>query len=110
MHHVWYRYPFLVDRAASVSLFESEDICNHLVSTYGGEAETLPADAESAGSFYSSTFLLGLLPSLLRAGRGGFVDESVVGAPPPAQPLVLYSYEGNQFCRLVREVLAELYT
>ena len=29
-------------------------------------------------------------------------------ADPPAEPLVLYSYDGNQFCRLVREVLAEL--
>ncbi len=28
--------------------------------------------------------------------------------PRPQQPLILYSYEGNQFCRLVREVLTEL--
>ena len=27
---------------------------------------------------------------------------------PPARPLTLYSYDGNQFCRLVREVLVEL--
>jgi glutaredoxin len=26
----------------------------------------------------------------------------------PGKPLVLYNYEGNQFCRLVREVLTEL--
>jgi glutaredoxin len=43
----------------------------------------------------------------LRAGRG----DRVCGAAKrsrPKLPLVLYSYEGNQFCRLVREVLTEL--
>ena len=30
------------------------------------------------------------------------------GRPSPAEPLRLYSYDGNQFCRLVREVLCEL--
>jgi glutathione S-transferase len=46
---------------------------------------------------------------LLRVGRGSSVS-SVAGAsaPRPAKSLVLYSYEGNQFCRLVREVLTEL--
>jgi hypothetical protein len=29
-------------------------------------------------------------------------------APPPALPLTLYNYEGNQFARLVREALCEL--
>jgi glutathione S-transferase len=43
----------------------------------------------------------------LRAGRG----DQVCGAAKrsrPNLPLILYSYEGNQFCRLVREVLTEL--
>ena len=37
---------------------------------------------------------------------GGGIDTS--GRSTTLLPLVLYSYEGNQFCRLVREVLTEL--
>ena len=31
-----------------------------------------------------------------------------LASPQPEELLILYSYEGNQFCRLVREVLTEL--
>lgn len=49
----------------------------------------------------------------LRVGRGSRVANcaqygGAIEPPRPGQPLVLYSYEGNQFCRLVREVLTEL--
>ena len=46
------------------------------------------------------------LASWMRLGRGTSVSPSV--GKRPEKPLVLYSYEGNQFCRLVREVLTEL--
>lgn len=52
--------------------------------------------------------------SLLRLGRGSKVSPAALmmggddAVRPPEKPLVLYSYEGNQFCRLVREVLTEL--
>jgi glutaredoxin len=36
------------------------------------------------------------------------VTPAAINAPRPSKALVLYSYEGNQFCRLVREVLTEL--
>jgi len=51
------------------------------------------------------------VPGILRAGRGCKVcgaASSSLDVPRPEKPLVLYSYEGNQFCRLVREVLTEL--
>jgi glutaredoxin len=47
----------------------------------------------------------------LRPGRGTEVSPAVTSSSStkrPEKPLVLYSYEGNQFCRLVREVLTEL--
>lgn len=47
-----------------------------------------------------------------RVGRGMRVSPAaaatLINVPRPKQPLALYSYEGNQFCRLVREVLTEL--
>lgn len=46
---------------------------------------------------------------LLRYGRGLKVSTAAEQTKDyPEQPLILYSYEGNQFCRLVREVLCEL--
>lgn len=55
--------------------------------------------------------ILSYLPGILRAGRGSSVcsaASSSLSPSRPAKPLILYSYEGNQFCRLVREVLTEL--
>ena len=59
--------------------------------------------------------ILSYLPGILRSGRGSKVCTAATAAtsttlspPRPTQPLILYSYEGNQFCRLVREVLTEL--
>ena len=55
--------------------------------------------------------VLVFVPGILRAGRGSKVcgaASSSLDVPRPQKPLVLYSYEGNQFCRLVREVLTEL--
>jgi len=46
------------------------------------------------------------LAGWMRLGRGESVSPSVGNRPQ--KPLILYSYEGNQFCRLVREVLTEL--
>jgi glutaredoxin len=45
-----------------------------------------------------------------RPGRGMEVSPAALGknVPRPKEPLILYSYDGNQFCRLVREVLLEL--
>ena len=54
------------------------------------------------------------LATALRWGRGNQVapcaalKASMLEPPRPSQPLILYSYEGNQFCRLVREVMTEL--
>jgi len=54
-------------------------------------------------------FVGNYVASFLRIGRGneakGPAGDS---APRPTRPLILYNYEGNQFSRLVREVLMEL--
>ncbi|KAH8095515.1 glutathione S-transferase [Aureococcus anophagefferens] len=48
-----------------------------------------------------------LLSTALRFGRGAAVSPAAPAAAP-AKLLELYSYDGNQFCRLAREALCEL--
>lgn len=51
----------------------------------------------------------GIISYGLRIGRGQSVATTAINSTTkPMKPLILYSYEGNQFCRLVREVLTEL--
>jgi len=99
-------FPYLEDDAAGVTLFESEDIVNHLMATYG-TGLPLPPPSDY---FLPSALVTGWLPSLLRPTRGGAVEPLVArrAAPPPPLPIELYDYDGNQFCRLVREALCEL--
>ncbi len=69
------------------------------------ELKSVPAEEKSVDE------LLSYFPGILRAGRGTNVcgaASSSLNVSRPEKPLVLYSYEGNQFCRLVREVLTEL--
>ncbi len=74
--------------------------------------ETQDVEEDVAGDILSkSDDVLAFVPGLLRAGRGTAVCGAAspsLAVPRPEKPLVLYSYEGNQFCRLVREVLCEL--
>lgn len=49
----------------------------------------------------------GIGATVLRMGRGNQVSPAV-GPARPGKCVVLYDYTGNQFCRLVREVLVEL--
>jgi glutaredoxin len=51
--------------------------------------------------------LSNFVASWMRIGRGRNISPAALKTKP-SKPLVLYSYEGNQFCRLVREVLTEL--
>jgi anaphase-promoting complex subunit 7 len=58
-------------------------------------------------------FITNVMTNVLRLGRGSLVSEAASSnavnvVPRPRRPLILYSYEGNQFCRLVREVFTEL--
>ena len=68
---------------------------------YGGATAELPPPADAF-----LPLVVGGSRSRRSAGRGATVAAEA--RAPPAEPLVLYSYDGNQFCRLVREVMAEL--
>lgn len=98
-------FPFLIDDNTGARLYESADIVRYLCATYG-EGATLPP------LLLESTLVTGWMPTLLRAGRGMTRFDRAAPPPPPATRadglLELYSYENNQFCRLVREALTEL--
>ena len=101
------QFPFLVDEAAGVALYESADIVRHLYATYGPEGSEPPA------WLLNGTLVTGWMPTVLRAGRGmtryaGREGRRGAPAEAPAAPLELWNYEGNQFARLVREALTEL--
>jgi anaphase-promoting complex subunit 7 len=88
------QFPLLVD--GDTIMYESMDIVNYLAEKRGTTLETPKGGV--AASAAATAF---------RAGRGGSVSEGAL-SKPPRKLLELYSYEGNQFCRLVREVLCEL--
>jgi glutaredoxin len=90
----------------------AEDIISYLDQSYSSRSkddkpmdtkEQIVALVQQVGNYVAT---------LLRTGRGQQVSPCAAASnslvPRPKQPLRLYSYEGNQFCRLVREVLTEL--
>ena len=94
----------------------SEDILAYLDDTFAtvDGASSSDDDGDAKQQIMDAVFkAASFLPGLLRAGRGERVCSaasatSSLQVPRPSKPLILYSYEGNQFCRLVREVLTEL--
>jgi glutathione S-transferase len=86
----------MIDPNTDTAMYESADIVDYLYATYG-------EGATKSDYLLPSTFLTGWMPSLLRFGRGLIRDEQGP-AEAPKELLVLYSYDGNQFARLVREV------
>eukprot|EP00550_Attheya_septentrionalis_P003408 CAMPEP_0198293244 /NCGR_PEP_ID=MMETSP1449-20131203/16144_1 /TAXON_ID=420275 /ORGANISM="Attheya septentrionalis, Strain CCMP2084" /LENGTH=475 /DNA_ID=CAMNT_0043992759 /DNA_START=207 /DNA_END=1630 /DNA_ORIENTATION=- len=92
----------------------AEDIIQYLNQKFGSDEKVMNDDVDD---IKEKALVLwdqvgGYLALLLRVGRGTSVcsaaSATLSSVPRPEKPLVLYSYEGNQFCRLVREVLTEL--
>jgi glutathione S-transferase len=94
--------PLLVDPNTSVKLSDTDAILQYLFRAYGsGQVPwTLRGGAVSV-----ATSAAGVV--LLRWGAGGWYRSS---NPPPdgSPPLVLWSYEGSPFCKVVRETLSSL--
>ena len=99
------QFPFLVD--GSTTMYESDEIISYLTATYGPPGLPPSAVSEVVGGPLGLTS--GLLASGLRGFRGGALSkQSLPALKANYQPLELYSYENNQFCRPVRELLCEL--
>ena len=92
------QFPFLVDRDADRSLYESADIIAHLFETYG--RRPVPLAWQLRGPNVASS----VAASALRRRAGTRARP----ARAPEQPLELYSLEASPFARIVRETLSEL--
>eukprot|EP00537_Pseudo-nitzschia_pungens_P005077 CAMPEP_0172367426 /NCGR_PEP_ID=MMETSP1060-20121228/21347_1 /TAXON_ID=37318 /ORGANISM="Pseudo-nitzschia pungens, Strain cf. cingulata" /LENGTH=484 /DNA_ID=CAMNT_0013091661 /DNA_START=77 /DNA_END=1531 /DNA_ORIENTATION=- len=93
-----------------------EAILKFLDESFGGNMLASNADESESDAMVVAKEKLELaglyLAGWMRLGRGEGVSPCIRSpmstADRPQEPLILYSYEGNQFCRLVREVLTEL--
>lgn len=92
------QFPWFVDPNSGISLYESDDIVQHLFRMYGdGDVPfLLRLGPLTNASAYSA--------SVWRVGLGHFARPSRA----PAKPLELWSFEGSPFCRIVREELSVL--
>lgn len=73
------------------------------------DADTFLTIVQSIGHYAATALRIGrgMTVSPAAVFRNDTVPQALV-PPRPTQSLILFSYEGNQFCRLVREVLTEL--
>jgi anaphase-promoting complex subunit 7 len=83
-----------------------------LKKTFSEEASEVSTDAGTLQQVVEAITPVSLAAAgLLRTGRGDSIAPTACASNKvnrPEKKIMLYSYEGNQFCRLVREVLTEL--
>lgn len=91
------QFPYLIDPARDVELYESGDIVTYLYDNYGSR----PAPAWLRSDL---TMPLGSLASVVRMPRGLRYRP----ARAPERPLELYGLEASPYTRLAREALCEL--
>jgi glutathione S-transferase len=92
------QFPYLVDPNTGRSMYESDDIIRYLADTYRGGAVPLSA------RFGPLNTLSSVAASTARPTRG----RKARPAKAPEKPLELWSFEASPYCRIAREVLAEL--
>lgn len=96
--------PLLVDPNTGVSLYESEDIIEHLHRTYLTPGRGRPAWQRALAPLDTAS---SALASAVRP-RGNRVDAGYASRTQPETLLELWSFEASPFCRKVREELTRL--
>lgn len=92
------QFPFLVDPNTRQSMYESDDIVDHLFRNYG---EGIAPLTLKLGPI---TLASSVLASLSRYGMGA----TAVPSRAPKKPLELWSFEASPYCRIAREALCVL--
>jgi glutathione S-transferase len=93
-------FPYLQDPNTLTTMFESQKIIEYLFRAYG-DGGPVPWTLQDSPLV---PLTAGLGVGLARWGAGGQAKFS----SPPAQPLILYAYEGSPYCKVVREYLSAL--
>ncbi|XVE75960.1 hypothetical protein DITRI_Ditri12bG0134300 [Diplodiscus trichospermus] len=91
-------FPYMVDPNTGVSMYESDEIIKYLVGKYGDGSVPLMLSLGLLTTLTAGFAMIG------RMGKGSSYTPSKL----PPKPLVIWSYEGSPFCKIVREVLVEL--
>jgi glutathione S-transferase len=95
------QFPFLVDPNTDTKLFESEDITDYLVETYGPGRSVFSKLASPLNT------MAAVAAGLFRM-RGAQVRSGMENRQQPDEPIELYNFEASPYCRKVRETLDEL--
>jgi glutathione S-transferase len=93
------QFPLLVDADAGVTLYESEDIIDHLYTRYGAGRAVWARPISPLNTLDSA-----LASAVRPRGRVARVPARV----QPPQLLELWNFEVSPYCRKVREALHEL--
>lgn len=100
--------PYLVDENTGVEMFESTDIINYLVDTYGPQSDTFDRKALWPITFEQfSVTTSGLVASVLDFPA----SQRQANARPDNElmkPITIYAYEVSPFCKPVRAKLCAL--
>jgi glutathione S-transferase len=96
------QFPLLVDENQGIVLYESTAIIEYLRVTYG---ERRPHSARGLRALEVGT---SYLASALLWRPGGIAGLKACPSKLPAQPLVLYSFEGSPYSKRVRARMTEL--
>jgi glutathione S-transferase len=95
------QFPYLVDPNTDTKMFESEDIIDYLLETYGGGRSAL-------GRLTSPLNTMSAMAAGLFRMRGARTREGKENREQPAELIELYNFEASPYCRKVREALDEL--
>jgi glutathione S-transferase len=99
--------PFMVDPNAGVEMFESDDIIDHMLSSYGPARDAYDPKAlwPLRGSFATTT---ATIATLIRGLAGSKRQANARPDNEQMLPLELWGYEPSPFVRPVREKLCAL--
>lgn len=99
--------PYFVDPNTGAEMFESEDIMDYMLKTYGPNQDTFDSKATWTfrGEFPTIT---GTFAALVRGMPSGQRQANARPDNEQMQPLEFWGYEASPFCRPIREKLCAL--
>eukprot|EP00931_Biecheleriopsis_adriatica_P096272 TRINITY_DN69932_c0_g1_i1.p1 TRINITY_DN69932_c0_g1~~TRINITY_DN69932_c0_g1_i1.p1 ORF type:complete len:373 (-),score=41.05 TRINITY_DN69932_c0_g1_i1:86-1162(-) len=99
--------PFMVDPNTGTEMFESEDIMDYMLKTYGPDTNSF--DSKATWTFRGSfPVITGTYAALVRGMPSGRRQANARPDNEQMKPLEFWGYEASPFCRPIREKLCAL--